>query len=464
MSDQARETSPSRPFRQRGRWDRQIEDLIASRGPLGVPLPAYGGRSVPNVAASLVRALGREPAEGTLPPLADEVDPFQGRRAEGPVLLVVVDGLGFDRLADLAERGSAPARAWLAHTRPITTVFPSTTTVALTSLSTASAPARHGLVGHRAYLPRFGAVVELLHMSPLGVAAEEALVGPAWTPELVSGAPTVFRASGVPAVAISRDRFDGHGFTRLLYDGAAYLPYATLSDFAGRLVETLAADSPPPLTLAYWDELDALEHLRGPGSGAVALELEQLGALLTFVARELGPRRARALTVLVTADHGLVPSDPERQLAVDREPAIEALLARPPSGDRRAALLRARPGQADRLAEEVVARLPAGARALDAGRALREGLFGPPPFHPELEERIGDLVVLIPSPGGITYTMPGRAGARRPMLGAHGGLEPAELVVPLVAGSLEDLTLAVGAEPPGPVARRRGRSAGPPKR
>ncbi|HYB62816.1 MAG TPA: alkaline phosphatase family protein, partial [Thermoplasmata archaeon] len=377
-----------------------------------------------------------------MPPLAPSVDPFHGRRAEGPVLLFVVDGLGYERLRLRSRRdGGAMARDWLAHAVPITSVFPTTTTVALASLSTATSPSRHGLVGYRQFLPQFGAVVDILRMSPHGVAQDDALLGPAWTPSVVLGAPTIFR-EGVPnAVAVSRDRFEGRGFTRMIYDGAAYEPYATWSDLPEALVHVLGGPSPPPLVVGYWDELDAIQHLRGPAAASVDLELDRLAVVLDFVARSVGPKAARATTVLVTADHGLVPADPASQTWVDAEPTIAGHLALPPTGDRRVGLLKARTGEVDALREAVVDRMPQGTRVLASSEAVRGGLFGPPPYHPELLERVTDLVVLVPSPGGITFTLPGRKRPRRSLLGAHGGLEAEELVVPLVSGPLDQFRL-----------------------
>jgi Type I phosphodiesterase / nucleotide pyrophosphatase len=416
----------------------EVARLIAPAGPLAVPIPAYGGRSLPNLTSSVVRALGHEPPAGALAPLDERLDPFGGRRAEGPIVLFVVDGLGYGRLAAAARsRGGPLESVWLAHASPITSVFPTTTTVALTSLSTASSPSRHGLVGYRQYLPRFGAVVDMLRMSPHGVAQEDAFVGPAWSPSVVLGAPTIFRDGIRDAVAVSRDRFEGRGFTRMLYDGAQYEPYLGYADFAAALAQVLGRRPPPPLVFAYWDELDTVSHLRGPGSPSVDLELERLHALLGYVARSLGPGAAGATTVLVTADHGLVPAEPERQSAFDADPEVADRLIGPPTGDRRVGFLRARPGQLEPLERAVLATLPKGARSIRAEEAIRGGLFGPPPYHPELLERVGDLVVLVPSPGGITYTLPGRSPSRRGLLGAHGGLEADELVVPLIAARLD---------------------------
>jgi hypothetical protein len=431
--------------------------LLRPRLPTGLPLPAYDGRSLPNLTRTVVETLGAEAPTAALAPLAGSVDPFGGRRAEGPVLLFVVDGLGYNRLRLSAARSrGAGATAWQRRSVPLTSVFPTTTTVALASLSTASSPSRHGVVGYRQFLPRYGSVVDMLRLSPHGVPLDDALVGPTWSPELVLGTPTIFRAAVRGAVAVSRDRFEARGFTRTIYDGARYVPYAAGSDLAAALVRVLGRSDPPPLVTGYWDELDTVQHLRGPADPAADLELERVAGLLDFVARSVEPSVARRTTVLVTADHGLVPAEPSRQTAFDAEPTIVAELGRPPTGDRRVGLLKARSGAVERLRAALVARVPGGT-VLDAEEAVRTGLFGPPPYHPDLAETVADLVVLVPSPGGITYLLPGRPPSSRQIVGAHGGLEPDELLVPLVAGPLVDFRLPPdrpGPTPPGPAENR----------
>jgi hypothetical protein len=410
---------------------------------IAVPIPAYRGRSLANLSSSLWAALssGREGTPPPLPPLAGDVDPFRGGRSTGPVVVLLLDGLGWTALLESADRGPRGVAArWAMHARPLTSVFPTTTTVALTSLSTGAAPGQHGVLGHRLYLPRFGTVVEILRMSPVGVAASETLIGPDWSPSAVSGVPSIFRR-GVSGVALSRERFEGTGFTRLIYDGATFVAYSTGSDLALSLVEILSRDDPPPLVLAYRDDLDVVQHLRGARPELVDLELERADAILSFVARHLKPGLAAKTHVIVTGDHGQVPLTADQQLAVDREPTLLSHLSRPPSGDRRAAYFAARPGHLTALRETLEVRLPPGGRLLDMPAAVEAGLFGPPPFHPELSERIGDLLVLLPSPGGVSYSVPGARSRTHRMVATHGGLEPAELLVPLIAGSLTELAL-----------------------
>ncbi|HTW55643.1 MAG TPA: alkaline phosphatase family protein, partial [Thermoplasmata archaeon] len=264
-----------------------VARLTAPDPRLGVPIPAYGGRSLPNVGASVVAAVGlADVAPPPLaPPLAADLDPFHGRRAEGPVVVLLADGFGWNSFATWrATDRSDAARRWSALARPITTIFPTTTTAALVSLSTATSPSRHGIVGYRQFLPRFGVVADLLRMAPVGVAVPESLVGPDWSPDLISGAPSIFRR-GVRGVAVSRDRFEGSALTRLLYDGAEFVPYATASDLAHQLIDQLERPTPPPVVYAYWDELDTVHHLRGPHDRLFAFEADRLAHLVAYVAR-----------------------------------------------------------------------------------------------------------------------------------------------------------------------------------
>jgi type I phosphodiesterase/nucleotide pyrophosphatase len=419
----------------------EVAALLAPRSPLGLPIPAYGGRSLPNVARSALDALGirLEGAPELSPPLELTVDPFRGGTAEGPILLFLVDGLGwfsFDRWCRSAEEGVATQ--WRDHARPITTVFPTTTTAALTSLSTAVPPGRHGVVGYRQYLPAFGVVADLLKMTPVGVGTADTLVGPEWSPNLVATAPTIFHR-GAAAEVVSREEFQGSGFTRLIYDGARYVPYATASDLAHQLVALLGRPEPPKLVYAYWDELDTVHHLRGPEGELFEFEAERLLHLIDFVARHLEPERSRATTVLLTADHGQVPADPAQQIRLDREPAIESEMARPLAGDRRAGYFTAIPGRTEALRAALEHRLPPGSRVVPVADAIGAGLFGPPPLTPDLAWRIGELLAFVPPGSGLTQLLAGRTSPKRELLGAHGGIAPEELIVPLIAGPLAEL-------------------------
>ncbi len=412
--------------------------LAEPREPLGVPIPSYGGRSLPNVSTSIAQALGFPVTEGVeiAPPLDPSIDPFRGASGEGPIVLFLVDGLGWSDFVRWArERRSERGAPWLTAASPVTTVFPSTTTAALVSLSTATPPGRHGFLGYRQYLPRYGLVADMLKFSPTGFEERDLLVGPDWRPEHLAGAPTLFRR-GMPGSVLTRDRFQGTGFTRLLYDGAAFTGYATATDLVHELGRLLS-DRRPRLISVYWDELDTIQHLKGPVPELIDLEIERTVQLIEHVASHLPLPLARSTKILLTGDHGQVPAELEARIPIDARPEIAAELARPLAGDRRAGFLCARPGRVTALRAALERTLPTGSKIIGMPEAVEAGLFGPPPHHPEIAERLGDLLALVPSPASLSYRLPGMASPKRFLFGAHGGLEAAELVVPLVSGSLD---------------------------
>ena len=421
-------------------WDFEVRGLVAPQEPLGLPIPAYGGRSLPNVTSSVVRALGVDVsgAPAIAPPLADPIDPFRGRRAEGPIVVFLIDGFGGASFSAWTRGASSAGRRWAEHARPITTVFPTTTTSALVSLSTGTFPGRSGVAGYRQFLPAYGVVADLLRMTPVGIPHPESLVGPLWNPRTVSEAPAIF-ARGVKGTALSRDRFQGSGLTNLLYEGAEYVPYATASDLAHLLSRLLSRPDPPAVVYTYWDELDTVHHLRGPNDPLFGFEADRLAQLVAFVGRQLEPAVARSTTMLLTADHGQVPVDPARSLRVDLVPEIAREMARPLAGDRRSGYFSAKSGRLDALRAALERHLPRGSRIVEVPEAIRAGLFGPPPHHPELADRLGELLVFVPPPAGLTMVAPGRRESSLVLLGAHGGLAPEELVVPLVAAPISEL-------------------------
>lgn len=419
----------------------ELARLATPRAPIGLPVPAYGGRSLPNVTRSVVDALGIDLTSETplSPPLDHDLDPFGGRRAEGTVVVLLVDGFGWSALDAWARAdGGSAAGRWARAARPITTVFASTTTAALPSLSAAAPPGATGMLGYRQYLPGFGVVADLLRMMPLGGADPESLVGPDWTPRLVSGTASVF-ARGVPGVILGRTSFRGTGFTRLLYEGAEFVGYGSEADLAGLLRQILDRPTPPPLVFAYWDGLDTIQHLWGPRPDMVALELDLLARTIAFVRNGISEGRRARTSFVITGDHGQVPISASAEIALDREPEILRHLVHPPAGDRRVGFFTARPGALDALTTELHRRLPTGSRIVGVDEALRAGLAGPPPFHPEIRERLGDLLAFVPSPAGFTFLPPGAKPADRHRDGAHGGLEPEELIVPLIAAPLREI-------------------------
>jgi hypothetical protein len=64
-------------------------------------------------------------------------------------------------------------------------------------------------------------------------------------------------------------------------------------------------------------------------------------------------------------------------------------------------------------------------------QALSAGLFGPGPHHPDITNRIGDLIAISREGAYLWW-----ADEKDFLLGRHGGLTPHEMIVPFLAAKL----------------------------
>jgi hypothetical protein len=406
--------------------------------------PRYGGQSLLNLPASICQALG-VPAADLAPPLDPALLPPAMLEDAAAVLLVVVDGLGRWQLDRAVAAGDAPALARLAgrhaaagdpRVGTVTSVFPSSTIPVLTTLGTGVSPAVHGLLGWTVYLEEFGEVAELARWGPAagrGGYTDASLGG--HDPAAFFGLGTLYQrlaAAGIRSMAVSPESLRGSGFTAMTLRGAGFVGYhATSSLFV--LAERLLAARARAERLyvyAYWSTLDAVGHHHGPLGPEHDAEL----AALDFALGRWLDRHDRRgdLLVILTADHGHVPSPPGRVLRLDREPGLRDLLRAPPSGERRLAYLHARPGRATELRAYCDRRLGEAATWLDPAEALEQGLFGPEAPSPAARRRAGDGILVARDDWQLVHPL--RASSEPTVFaGNHGALDPREMLVPLVA-------------------------------
>jgi len=135
--------------------------MISTRLPEEFVPPDYGGGSLANIPATIAGLLGA-PSPG-LPPLHDGLWRPLATGARRVVLLLI-DSLGWQIYQrELSAFGELPTQAVVQG--KITSVFPSTTVAALSSLWTGYAPAQHGLVGLRLLFPDQAVLGQMLTFS-----------------------------------------------------------------------------------------------------------------------------------------------------------------------------------------------------------------------------------------------------------------------------------------------------------
>jgi len=395
--------------------------LLRGTTPFAGVRPRYRELGLPNVMASAMGALGVAPPSPPIPGNFLDPDLLESRT----VLVVVVDGLGYRQL--LTAKKALGGLALLDAAQedgaffPVTSTVPSTTVSAIGSLCTARSPLEHGVIGYRLYLREFGSVANMIRFAPVDRS------GPPWNPQGFLAVPTVFElaaAARVPAYVLTRDRFTGSALSVMFHRGAHMAGYVTISDFGVRLRQIVARRQ-RKLVFAYWDALDALCHRFGTEGEEFLAEVQTFDSV---VEREV-LRRGRDVTILLTADHGHINTYPKGRIDLRSLPALLGALAVPPTGEPRLTYLHAKDGNAEALRDLAAVLLGDHVKARTAKDAFDAGLFGVGIEHPAARARVGDVLLAPRRDKTLIYGYPGE---KVDLVGRHGGLSPAEMLVPLV--------------------------------
>ena len=362
-------------------------------------LPAFGGACLTGVVPGLLTHLyGGEPVPPWMPSTVS---------GASQIVLLVLDGLGWEQLG---------ARAALAPTLAsgiggsITSVAPSTTATALTSLVTGRPPAEHGIVGYRvAYEDE---ILNVLQWAVGGVDARTRVPAPAFqTCPLFPGSPETVRV-------VTRYDYSSTGFSAAHLGDAELHGWHTLAGLVTGVRSLVGAGT--RFVYAYYDGIDKVAHARGLGQ-YYDDELRDVDRLVGDVLGVLPP----GAVLVVTADHGQV--EVGRSVEVLGGEVMDGVSLI--SGEGRFRWLHAKPGATDAVAEAATEAFCGVAWVRTKDEIVEEGWMGGVPST-AVSSRLGDVVLAPFTP--TAFLDPADTGELR-LLARHGSLTPAEMLIPLLS-------------------------------
>ncbi len=399
---------------------RTLGAMVARPAPAVTPpepvLPDFGGRCLTEVVRALQVELGAAPEEagasgasGAGPSASWVPEPVRGARQ---IALLVLDGLGARQL-DARGPQLAPVLGSGTGTT-VTSVAPSTTAAALTSLVTGLPPAEHGVVGYRVALDE-----DILNLLSWRVGDRDGrrLVR---ARALQSSPP--FPGSPHPVPVVSRKEYAATGFTAAHLGDAPLYGWHTPSGLAVEVRHLLEGGA--PLVYAYYDGIDRTAHACGLDDHYDA-ELRSVDRMVGDLLEVLPPGAA----LVVTADHGQVEVGSSVEVLGSELMRAVTLL----SGEGRFRWLHARPGAKADLLAVAAATYGDVAWVRDVDQVVDEGWLGGAP-RAEVRARLGD-VALVPFTS-TAFMDPADTGEQR-LVCRHGSLTPDEMLVPLLGWSQE---------------------------
>lgn len=324
-------------------------------------------------------------------------------REEGPVVLLVLDGLGASQFAE--RRHLAPTLSSMAN-ETVTSVAPTTTATALTSIVTGRPPAAHGVVGYRV---RVGSeVMNVLRWTTrAGDARGE--VQPLAFQQLPA-----FLGRHVPVV--TRADFACTGFTEAHLHGTELHGWRLSSSLPVITADLVRAGA--PFVYAYYDGIDAVAHETGLGASYDA----ELAATDAMVA-DLIERLPKGAALAVTSDHGQVEvRTPPIHLDEDVMADVIGM-----SGEGRFRWLHAAPRRKAPLAARAEERYGEVAWVRTIDELVEGGFFGGP-LSDAFASRLGDVALLARE--AVSFADPRDGDVH--LISRHGSLTSDEAFVPLL--------------------------------
>ena len=423
--------------------------------PLDIPAefvqPNYQNGSIANVPATTA-ALFDVPFEG-LPPLPEVFwRPLFGGVKR--VITLLIDGFGWNLLQK--ERPFLnPLLQQAQVVNQITSIFPSTTVAALSSLWTGVGPAQHSMVGLSLFFEEYGTIGQMLKFTPTFGSYPDALIEAGLEPENFlkwPGLAEQLAASGIPTHSFKgRDLVDtalskmhGRGVT----GEHGVLTHSHMFVQMRQLLEEKSGET--MYISAYLPMVDMLSHGYGWNDENVAAELQSIiTGLQTHFLEGLSAPARRGTVLLILADHGQIVTPVEEQITIEDHPELQKMLFMKPAGEPRVLYLYTKHGRQQEAMDYINQQLGHAMIAWPAAQALEAGIFGPAPHAESAIDRIGDVVVAMREGYSLFGSRVNEHENLSWMRGRHGGMSAAEMIVPWVgfpAGFIKPLICLLGTD------------------
>lgn len=378
--------------------------------------PNYKNGSIVNLMSSIKRAFGGnskyEPLESF------DFSNFSGKN----IVLIVVDGLGYNFLT----KHGKDSFLYKNLKGKITSVFPATTTSAMTTYSTGLAPQQHALTGWFMYLKEIGAVSVILPFTTR--AGNLKLSEGKIKYKDIYNEKSFFDDLKVSSFSIKDKAYIDSDYSRLADGGAKKLPFSNLNGFFKQINKSLNATDERKYILAYWAKLDAVCHEKGTDSKEAKKHFDELDKKIKSFSKSLKNKNA---TLIISADHGLINTKEKNKIIeLKNHPKFVETLAMPLSGEPRIVYCYVKPQKIEEFENYVKTEFKNACDLYKSDDLIKSDYFGLFEPNEKLKDRIGDYTLTMKENYIMKDLVLGEE--QHIYIGNHGGVSEEEMFVPLI--------------------------------
>jgi hypothetical protein len=403
----------------------------------------YRSNCISNIPSTILNLLEAQKTQG---PLTNRIKIDQ--KNINKVVLLVVDGFGFNQFLNHQKQNRfLKSLSEAGEVFPLTSVYPSQTTNALTTLNTGLTPQEHGLFEYFIYLKEVG-IVNALRFERIGSKVRSKLIQQGYDPKMMFSGMNIQQkllTQGIGAFTHMNELNAANACTKLVFEGSTIVSAYKNADAIVKLRKQLEKTSGAAYFFVHLETLDTISHEYGPGSEEYNAELQVITYLLQKeLIEKISQQAANETVLLLTADHGGVQVNPQEAvyLGLDSEPLVNSQLGMDrkrilPTGSPRDIFLHIKDQKLQQTKNALTEKIGDKAHIMETKQAVESGLFGLGKASDAFLERAGNLLIL--PYGKETVWFEHRSGRRINLLGQHGGLHHDEMLVPFAATKLGSL-------------------------
>jgi hypothetical protein len=336
------------------------------------------------------------------------------------VMLIVVDGMGYDFLR---KHGGKEMIKNLKG--KITSVFPSSTSAAITALMTGMSTKEHGSTGWYMNCKEFGSVI-----IPLPYVSRHD-----WSSSLSDkiDMKKIFdirsfadRIKQKSYLIQKREILDTE-FSIAAAGRSKRIGYDNMDGFFREMKKVIKKKG-RKFIFVYYPEHDSMCHDYGSESKKVIAHFKKFEKKLNIFLKSIGGSNT---TAIITADHGMIEVPKNKRVDLKDHPKLRDTLSAPLCGEHRFAYCYVKSNKKNEFERYVRTKLKKYCWMYKSENLVKKGLFGLNKAHPKLLDRIGDYTLIMKENYGISEPFMRQKKASF-NLGDHGGVSREEMYIPII--------------------------------
>ena len=374
--------------------------------------PNYESGNIVNLVNSILKYYN---IKGDYPPLSDFDLPKHKQ-----LVFMVIDGMGLDFL----EKHGADSFLYKHLKMELTSVFPSTTSAALTTLMTGTAPQMHGLTGWYMYFRELATAGVTLPFSPRFI--KKSFSNFEIDINEIFDFETIFQKIDKSMMLINPQVTIDSPFSNYCYAGKPKKGYTEVDECFSLVKEEL--EKKTEMIYVYIPHFDDTAHKNGINSSEARELFKKIDESFKNLIKET---KNPDTLFIVTADHGLIDATPDKIINLDDYHDIQDCLILPICGDPRVAYCYVRPYCLNYFRKKVDFYLSHACRRYSFDYLFTRSYFGKDvTANQKFLDRIGDEI-LIMKDNYVLYEKVWKEEDVK-LVGFHGGLSREEMIVPLI--------------------------------